>query len=247
MSFRAQRSARMLDENGRLTFEKIIELKHSTRMELADRILDDLVRAVESNGDDSAREAMKVLSRWDRCADAGSRGAVLFEEFFRQLSRRSAGKGPFADRWNEREPRTTPDGLADAKTASAALVSAAASVRSRYGSIDVPWGEVYRLRSGNLDLPANGGPGSLGIFRAAGFEPAPDGKSVASGGDSYVAVIEFGNQPRAQALIGYGNSSQPGSKHRSDQLEFFARKQLRPVFRTRIEIEKHLESRERIH
>jgi acyl-homoserine-lactone acylase len=62
-----------------------------------------------------------------------------------------------------------------------------------------------------------------------------------------VAVIEFGNQPRAQALIGYGNSSRPGSKHRSDQLEFFARKQLRPVFRTRVEIEKHLESRERIH
>lgn len=245
MSFRAQRSARMLDENDRLTLEKLIELKHSTRMELADRILDDLERAVQTRGGAEARTAMQVLSQWDRSADAESRGAVLFEEFTRELSRRAGRKGPFAAAWNEREARTTPDGLADPAMAAAALEAAAAAVRARHGSLDVPWGQVYRLRAGGLDLPANGGPGNLGIFRVLVFEPAAGGRFVAGGGDSYVAAIEFSSPPRARALIAYGNASQPGSRHGGDQLELFARKQLRPVWRTREEIEKNLESRQK--
>jgi acyl-homoserine-lactone acylase len=63
-------------------------------------------------------------------------------------------------------------------------------------------------------------------------------------GDSYVAVIEFANPVRAMVLNGYGNASQPGSPHRADQLDLFAHKQLRPVWRGRAEIEAHLETRE---
>ena len=46
------------------------------------------------------------------------------------------------------------------------------------------------------------------------------------------------------AVLGYGNASQPGSPHRTDQLELVARKELRSVWRAREEIEAHLESRE---
>ena len=56
-------------------------------------------------------------------------------------------------------------------------------------------------------------------------------------GGTYVAVVEFSDPVRAMTLIGYGNASQPGSPHASDQLELFSRKQLRPVWRTREEIE----------
>jgi acyl-homoserine-lactone acylase len=45
------------------------------------------------------------------------------------------------------------------------------------------------------------------------------------------------------AVLGYGNSSQPGSPHLADQLQFLARKELRPVWRTREEIEAHLSYR----
>ena len=41
MSFRAQRSARMLAEDKEISFEELVHYKHSTRMELADRILDE--------------------------------------------------------------------------------------------------------------------------------------------------------------------------------------------------------------
>jgi len=45
-------------------------------------------------------------------------------------------------------------------------------------------------------------------------------------------------------LLTYGNASQPGSPHVGDQLALFARKEMRQAWRTREEIEAHLEARE---
>ena len=103
---------------------------------------------------------------------------------------------------------------------------------------------MNRLRRGALDLPGNGGPGALGVFRVVGYAPDGKGRFVANGGDSYVAAIEFSTPVRAMTLIGYGNSSQPGSRHQWDQLELFSKKQLRPAWRTRKQIEANLEARE---
>jgi acyl-homoserine-lactone acylase len=44
-------------------------------------------------------------------------------------------------------------------------------------------------------------------------------------------------------LLGYGNWSKTGSKHVDDQLALASKKQLRPVWRARTEIEANLESR----
>ncbi|MEW6499756.1 MAG: penicillin acylase family protein, partial [Cyanobacteriota bacterium] len=49
------------------------------------------------------------------------------------------------------------------------------------------------------------------------------------------------NPVKAMALIGYGNATQPRSPHISDQLPLAARKQLRPVWRSRQDIVAHLE------
>ena len=53
---------------------QLIAKKHSTRMELADRVLPDLLKA--ANG---GTEAAKVLEKWDRLTDVDSRGGVLFQ------------------------------------------------------------------------------------------------------------------------------------------------------------------------
>jgi acyl-homoserine-lactone acylase len=68
---------------------------------------------------------------------------------------------------------------------------------------------------------------------------------VVGGGDSYVGVLEFGTPLRARTLVAPGNASQPGSPHRADQLPLFARKELRATWRTRADVERHLEMRER--
>ena len=246
MSLRAQRSVEMLDSDPSITYDELVSYKHSTRMALADRVLDDLLAAVAASGNQAAGEAAAVLERWDRHTDADSRGAVLFVEWWRALGRRTpAGSSVWARPWSMESPRSTPDGLADPAGAVAALETAAGAVTRRFGTTDVKWGDVYRIQRDSVDLPANGVEGAYGSFRVIGYEPAGPNRYKAAGGDSYVAAIEFGIPVRARSVIPYGNSARPGSPHRTDQLGLASAKQLKPVWRTRAEILANLELRER--
>ena len=220
-------------------FEEMIADKFSSRMELADRILDDLIAAARQSGSKLAGEAADVLAAWDRKTEADSRGAVLFAVWARSLPTTNQ----FAIPWQPNSPLTTPDGLADPTGAVKALTTAATTVKLLYGALDVPWGEVVRLGYGQVDLPAQGGPGFLGIFRAIDIVPTTGGRFQSVAGDSYIAAIEFSNPVRAKVLTTYGNATQPGSVHIGDQLPLYVRNKLRPVWRTRQEIEANLESR----
>ena len=240
MSFRAQRSARMLAEDDEISFEGLARYKHSTRMELADRILDELVPAANRYGSEIARRAAGVLEAWDRRADAASRGAVLFKAFAGKANERFPHSTLFATPWSETSPRTTPDGLSDPAAAIAVLEAAANEVLNNYGSLDVAWGEVHRLRIDDVDLPANGGPGELGIFRVTNFLPDGENRFRAEGGDSFVALVEFSQPVRAMVLLSYGNSSQPGSPHRTDQIRLYSQERLRRAWLSRDEVEENL-------
>lgn len=250
MAFRPQRSVELLvTGNDRISFDEVVERKHDTRMALADRVLDDLLAAVKSRGGVLSQPAAQVLTAWDRKADAESRGAVLFANWWRAFVRASqrAQQSPFATPWDPERPLTSPDAIADSNLAIAALEEASTEMLRRHGRLDVTWGEVNRFRRDTLELPANGGSGALGVFRVVEYAPEERSpKSIALGGDSFVAVVEFGPRVRALALLGYGNASQPGSPHRVDQLPLLARKELRPVWRERSEIEANLARSERI-
>lgn len=240
MSFRAQRSARMLAETERMSLETMIKYKHSTRMELADRILDELIAAAKDKGTELAVQAAEVLTRWDRHANADSRGAVLFAFWAAEMDMTDL----FSIPWSPDSPLTTPDGLADCDRAVTVLETVAKEIQATAGALDVPWGAVFRFRVGELDLPANGGYSFLGIFRNVWFDDGEDAPFEAIGGDSYIAAIEFSNPVKARAILSYGNATQPDSPHRTDQLEQFAGQQLRPVWRSRSDILSNLESRE---
>jgi len=240
MDLRAQRSAKMLLEDDKISFDELIQYKHSTQVELADRILDDLI-PVARQGSEKARRAAGVLAAWDRKVDADSRGAVLFV-FWKKAMKSDR---LFAKPWREDAPLTTPDGLANPGEAVRVLEAVAAKVEATYGALDVAWGEVFRL-PGEANLPANGADGSLGVFRSVSFVPGKGDRFEAIAGDSFVAAIEFSNPVKAMALNSYGNASQPGSPHAGDQWQLFARKELRPVWRSRSEIEAHLSSRQKL-
>lgn len=247
MSFRSQRSARLLEEDASITFDEMVAYKHSTRMEAADHFLLDLIAAARKSQDAQARAAAEVLEQWDRNADADSRGAVLFVSYLRALQQEQWRSGsPWEVAWTPRAPLATPDGLSDPTRAVALLGEVAQAVRTRYGSLNVAWGEVHRLRRDSLDLPANGGPGPAGVFRVTEFQPVPEDSTrfIATSGDSYVFAVEFSTPVRARSLLAYGNASQAGSPHRADQLALYARKELKPVWLTREEIMANLLARE---
>ena len=242
MHFRAQRSARMLAEDSSITFEELVAHKHDTRMELADRVLPELIVAARASGRPKVIQAADVLERWDRKAQVDSRGAVLFTFWYQTLFGRGT---PFAVDWRADSALTTPHTLKDMARAIAGLERAAAAVEKQYGALDVPWGDVMRIRYAGKDEPGNGAPGDPpGVFRVSQFVPDQDGKFKLVHGDTWYAAVEFGPTVRAKVLLGYGNSTQPGSPHFGDQVGMYSRQEMRDALRVRADVEANVEKRE---
>ncbi|NIJ51501.1 acylase [Dyadobacter arcticus] len=250
MSFRTIGSVKMLMNAEKITLDDFIAMKLSTKMELADHILDDLIAAAGSSENVESKEAAKVLASWDRQTETTSKGAFLFDQFVRKwvggagkLGTLGTESTMFATPWIPSDPVNTPKGIADKDWAVKALAETALEVKQKYGVVDVPWGDVFRFRIGDVDVPGNGGSGFMGVFRTMTLTPTNDGKFAPSHGETYVAAIEFSKPLKAKALTSYGNASQPGSKHHSDQLPLLSQKKLRPVWFTRKEAEANLEEK----
>jgi acyl-homoserine-lactone acylase len=242
--FRTKRSLHMLADTQKISYEQLLANKLSTRMEIADAVLPDLLKAAEASADPAVKEATAVLAKWDRSTDTGSRGGVLFKLF----TDRYFGAGNIEQhlrvKFDPARPVDSAYGLADAPRALQALASAAAECRQSYGSLDVPWGDVYRFASGRADLPGDGGPSRLGVFRTIDFGRKAGNRYYATHGETFVCVIEFAQQQQAQCALSYGNASQPGSPHLEDQLPLLSEKKLHPVWRARKDVEANLEKRE---
>lgn len=238
MHFRPQRAAIMMLEDDSVSFEELVEYKHDTRLQMADRILDDLFVAIDEYGGEIAREAKDVLLDWDRKADNHSKGTVLFYQWAMGLG--PYDPGIYSEAWDENSPVSTPDGLADPESAVELLESVAQKIKDQHGQLDVAWGEVNRVSYNGLDLPANGANGAVGVFRVAAAGRANEGVQTVRHGDSWVAVVEFGETPRASVLLSYGNSTQPGSPHFGDQLTLFSEKKMRDAWRTEEQFAPHI-------
>ncbi len=239
MDFRPQRAARMMIEDESITFDELVDYKHSTRLELADRILDDLFAAVDASGSDKAKEAKVVLEKWDREANADSKGTLLFYNWAMKFQ--SWIDSNYKEKWSMKKPNTTPDGIADPERAVKLLEQAANELETKFGSLEVPWGEYYRINYNGRNLPANGIGGFLGVFRVAGSVRADETHRYVVGGDSWVGVIEFGDKVHAKVLLSYGNSTQKHSPHNGDQLELFSKKELRDAWLTKEQIKANTE------
>ena len=241
---RAQRGTRILSTApAKMSFEDIKKWKLSTRLETADQFVDEIVSTAKAMGTERARRAADVLATWDREAEVTSDGTLLFYKFMSAAGQGFAAIGGFKVPTDDRRPLETPRGFKDPGRAMAMLDKVAGEVEQEYGSLRVKWGDVLRFRRGNADLPGNGAPSSLGAIRTIGTSPFVNGKIEATSGDTFYAVIEFSTPQRAEVLLNYGNWSKKGSKHVEDQLPLASRKEMRPMWRLKRDIEANLESR----
>ena len=242
-TFRTKRSLRMISEDKSITYDELLGYKHNTRAELADAVLPDLLKG--SPTDPLSKRALEVLAKWDRHLDTTSRGAVLFQAF----SDKYFGTGDFINTrlrvpYNQADILNSSYGISDLPTAYEALKLAAEDTLQNYNALDVPYGDVYRFERGTKDIPGNGGAGRLGLFRTMTYAKKKGNRFYPTHGETFVCGIEFSTPQKANCVLGYGNSSQPGSKHIDDQLQLLSDKKLHPVWRTRKEIEANLELHE---
>jgi acyl-homoserine-lactone acylase len=254
LALRPQMALQMLESRDKFSVDDVREMKFNTHVLLADRVLPDLLNAGASveGGTPSADlvHALDVLRRWDRRVAADSEGAVLFMRFWDTY--RAAVPQPFAKPWSPQQPASTPSGIADVVAALKALEQASAWTRARYGTEAVKWGDVHRFRFGDIDLPGDGADGSYGLFRVLRFDEQMSSAVRVAGrvgtdrplsgfGDAWVMLVHFTRPVEAWSVLAYGQSTRPDSPHSRDQIELFARHQLRRIFFTEADIRSHLE------
>jgi acyl-homoserine-lactone acylase len=89
------------------------------------------------------------------------------------------------------------------------------------------WGDIQVVSSGSQQTPIHGGPGTLGVYNAIQSVPRSDGKREVVSGTSYLQVVTFDDTgPQARGVLAMSLSSDPASKHASDQTQAFSKKQL---------------------
>jgi acyl-homoserine-lactone acylase len=124
----------------------------------------------------------------------------------------------------------------------AAFGEAVERLQRDFGRWDVPWGEINRFQrvTGDIVQPfsdaapsiAVGFPTALwGSLASFGARPYPGTKRwYGNVGNSFVAVVEFGDKVRARAVSAGGESGDPRSPHFNDQAQLYADGDLREVY-----------------
>jgi acyl-homoserine-lactone acylase len=79
--------------------------------------------------------------------------------------------------------------------------------------------------------------GSLASFGAHTYPGTK--KMYGNTGNSFVAVVEFGDRVRARAVTAGGESGDPASRHFNDQAVRYSTGDLRDVYFYRADVEKH--------
>ncbi|MGW0911575.1 penicillin acylase family protein [Streptomyces sp. NPDC002784] len=171
--------------------------------------------------------ACAVLAAWDRTTDTGSRGALLFDRFWRKLT----ATVPSAQLWkvpfSASDPVGTPNTLNTAAPGlTTALADAVAELRAAGIPLDSPLGEHQFVVRDGKRIPVPGGTESLGIWNK--IEPVWDaskgGYPEVTTGSSYIQAVGWNGTrcPVARTLLSYSQSSNPNSPHYSDQTKLFS-------------------------
>jgi acyl-homoserine-lactone acylase len=200
---------------------------------------------------------MAVLQGWDLRWGVDS-VATSLAIFWGQEIAKAAGSGGPHTASNEDE-FVAPSVPAD--VALKALATASAKLTADFGSWQTPWGEINRFQRLTGDIVqrfddaqpstpvgfTSSTWGSLASFGARPYTAAETGRATGTkkwygtGGNSFVAVVEFGDKVRARAVTAGGESGHPQSPHFKDQVERYSTGNLREVYFYRDQLKGHTE------
>ncbi|MEU1007480.1 penicillin acylase family protein [Streptomyces sp. NPDC005890] len=174
--------------------------------------------------------ACPVLAAWDRTASTRSRGALLFDRFWRRIG----ALVPNAQRWkvpfSAADPVHTPNTLdTGAPGFATALADAVTELRGAGIPLDAPLGEHQFVVRNGQRMPVPGGTEALGVWNKVEpvWDPAHGGYTEVVTGSSHIQAVGWNGSrcPVARTLLTYSQSSNPNSPHYNDQTRLFSRQQ----------------------
>ncbi|MFE7013776.1 penicillin acylase family protein [Streptomyces sp. NPDC057651] len=172
-------------------------------------------------------QACDVLKKWDHTMRTSSRGALLFDRFWRKLTAAVPNDKLWKVPFSAADPVRTPNTLnTQAPGFATALADAVGELRSAGIALDDPLGAHQFVVRGGKRIPVHGGTESLGVWNKVEtvWDAKAGGYTEVVHGSSYIQAVGWngGGCPVARTLLTYSQSSNPNSPHYSDQTHLFS-------------------------
>jgi acyl-homoserine lactone acylase PvdQ len=249
-SARGLHAVRVLQNKKDFTLDSLIAAAFDSYLPWFEKPIPALVKAWDdlpaSNPlKDKLAEQVGLLRTWDLRWTVSSVPTSLAVFWGDEMQRRMRGGG--RGRGGSPVESAAPDQLLQA------LAAASDKLAADFGTWKTPWGEINRFQrlTGDLQQPFNdNGPsipveftsatwGSLASFGARAYPGTK--KWYGTSGNSFVAVVEFGDKVRAKAVTAGGESGSPASPHFNDEAKRYSTGNLREVYFYREQLNGHTE------
>jgi acyl-homoserine-lactone acylase len=248
-NFRGLNAVRVLDGVTDFTLETLRDAAYDSYLTGFEALLPPLIAAYDSapSGGD-AGAAIELLRQWDYRfgLDSVATSVAVFwgRDVLPRLQNDANAAG--VSTFDYLRTAAPPSALVDS------LQRALERLAGDFGDWRTPWGEINRFQriSSSVEpvhddsresIPVaftSARWGSLASFGANRFDTK---RLYGSYGNSFVAVVEFGERLRALAVTAGGLSSDPASPHFNDQAARYASGDLRPVHFYREDVEANAE------
>ena len=173
---------------------------------------------------------LNLLRSWNHVAETNAMGMTVYHVWWATLQTQT---GPRFQNDAQRYGMLLENSPDAQDLALGSMADAARMMRNEYQTLEIPWGEVHRIRRGERDEPAPGSGTGEPLFAVSDFT-YDAGRWQATYGFGYAMVVEFGEKPEAVSVSTFGASENPESPHYDDQLDLLLEKRLK---RTRFQRE----------
>jgi acyl-homoserine-lactone acylase len=253
-SARGFHAIRVLSDRRDFTLETLMAAAFDSYLPWFERTLPALLKAWDaepagSSTKMSIAEQIALLRGWDYrwAADSVPTSLAVFwgEEMQRRVGVRAQAAGISIEEYAA--TKAAPEQLLQA------LAAASDEIRSDFGSWKTPWGNINRFQRLNDDIvhpfsdvspsiPVPFTSSNWGSLASFGSRAYPGTKKwYGTSGNSFVAVVEFGDKVRAWAVTAGGESGDPKSKHFNDEAVRYAAGNLREVYFYKSQLKGHTE------
>jgi acyl-homoserine-lactone acylase len=253
-SARGLHAIRVLGNTKDFTLDSLMSAAYDSYLPWFDKSLPALIKAWDETPETNPLKAqlapqIELLRAWDHRWSASSVPtslAVFWGEDILRRTRIDAKKaGVSAEEFVA--------GKVSGEQLLQSLASASDKLKADFGSWKTPWGDINRFQRINGDIvqPFNDAEPSIpvaftsslwGSLASFGAHAWPGTKKwYGTSGNSFVAVVEFGDKVRARAVTAGGESGHPGSVHFNDEAKRYSTGQLRDVYFYRSQLEGHIE------
>ncbi|MEO1082228.1 MAG: acylase [Pseudomonadota bacterium] len=228
-NFRGIHAVRVLEGISDLTLDSLIDLAYDPDLPGFETLIPGLVAAYDDapDGSENLADAIAVLRGWDYRVAADS-VAMTLAHFYGEHARR---EGSAPDGLSRMDTINYYGSTAPGAERLRLFGETLASLEADFGSWDLPWGAVNRFQRLTGDIrhphddaapsrPVGLASGRWGALASYGARRFPGTKKIyGTSGNSFVAVVEFGERVRAKTLLAGGQSGDPSSPHFDDQVD----------------------------